>query len=111
MEIASVLTFCIEKDGLVLHRTLYKLFHIEQSIKPNAGEIKTQNETLAPLREDQRVHDNALQDTKTEQARARSVVMQKEKMVKNAEKTLDAKVISLLRNMSNSPRLLNLFDN
>jgi structural maintenance of chromosome 1 len=42
------------KDELILHRILYKLFHIEESIERNAREIKTQNKALAALREDQR---------------------------------------------------------
>ena len=86
-----VLTFRM-KDELILHRILYKLFHIEESIERNAREIKTQNKALAALREDQRVHDKALEDARREQAQARSTVMQKEKKIKKAEKALDAKV-------------------
>jgi structural maintenance of chromosome 1 len=44
------------------------------------------------LREEQRVHDKALEEARKEQAHARSNVLQKEKKAKKAEKALDAKV-------------------
>lgn len=77
---------------MILHRILYKLFHIEESIDQNAREIKTRNKALAGLREEQRVHDKALEDARKEQAQARSNMVQKEKKAKKAEKVLDAKV-------------------
>ncbi|KIM86143.1 hypothetical protein PILCRDRAFT_334537 [Piloderma croceum F 1598] len=80
-----------ERDELILHRILYKLFHIEESIEQNAHEIKARNKTLAGLREEQRVHDKALEEARKEQAQARSNTMQKEKKVKKAEKAVDAK--------------------
>jgi structural maintenance of chromosome 1 len=80
------------QDELILRRILYKLFHIEESIEQNAHEVKTRNKTLVGLREEQSVHDKALEEARKEQAQARSNVMQKEKKVKKAEKAVDAKV-------------------
>ncbi|KAH7906967.1 RecF/RecN/SMC [Hygrophoropsis aurantiaca] len=80
-----------EKDELILRRILYKLFHIEEAIEKNVREIKNQNKTLAGLREDQRVHDKALEDARSDQARARTNVMQKDKKIKKAEKALESK--------------------
>jgi structural maintenance of chromosome 1 len=80
------------KGELILHWIFYRLFHIEESIERNVREIETQTKALAGLREDQRVHNKALEDARREQAQARSTVMQKEKKIKRAEKALDAKV-------------------
>jgi structural maintenance of chromosome 1 len=80
------------QDELILHRILYKLFHIEESIERNAREIKARNKTLAGLKEEQKVHEKALEEARKEQAQARSNTMQKEKKVKKAEKAVDAKV-------------------
>ena len=77
---------------MILHRILYKLFHIEESIDQNVRDIKEKNKTLSGLREEQRVHDAALDEARKEQAQARAGVMQKEKKIKKGEKTLDAKV-------------------
>ncbi|KAL0960255.1 hypothetical protein HGRIS_011886 [Hohenbuehelia grisea] len=80
-----------ERDDKILHRILYKLYHIEESIERNAREIQAQNKALAGLREEQRKHDKELEDARAEQAKARTVVMQKEKKIKKAEKGLDGK--------------------
>ena len=82
------------KGELILHRIFYKLFHIEESIECNGREIETQNKALAALREDQHMHNKALEDARREQAQSRSIVMQKEKKTKRVEKALDAKVFS-----------------
>ncbi|KAG5220706.1 Structural maintenance of chromosomes protein [Salix suchowensis] len=52
---------CQQKDELILRRILYKLYHIEEAIDDNTREINSQNNTLAGLREQQRVHDEALE--------------------------------------------------
>ncbi|KAF7984629.1 hypothetical protein HWV62_12853 [Athelia sp. TMB] len=80
-----------ERDEIILHRILYRLFHIEESIDQNVRDIKEKNKTLSGLREEQRVHDAALDEARKEQAQARAAVMQKEKKIKKGEKTLDAK--------------------
>lgn len=79
---------------MILHRILFKLFHIEEAIDQNVREIQTQSKTLAGLREEQRVHDKALDASRAEQAKARTTVMQMEKKIKKAEKALDGKVCS-----------------
>lgn len=71
---------------------MYKLYHIEEAIDDNTREINSQNKTLSGLREQQRVHDEALEAARAEQAKARTSVMQKEKKIKKAEKALEAKV-------------------
>lgn len=50
---------------------------------------------MAGLRQEQRVHDRALEDARVEQARARTDVMQKEKRIKKAEKALETKVCAV----------------
>lgn len=80
---------------MILHRILFKLFHIEEAIDQNVREIQTQSKTLAGLREEQRVHDKALDASRAEQAKARTTVMQMEKKIKKAEKALDGKVCSV----------------
>lgn len=65
----------------------------------NSRNIVTQNKELSGLREEQRVHDKALEGARAEQAKVRTSVMQKEKTIKKAEKTLDAKVRVLPRSL------------
>lgn len=77
---------------MILQRILYKLFHIEESIEQNAQDIKEKNKTLVGMRQEQRVHDKALEEARKEQAQARSGVMQKEKRMKKGEKALETKV-------------------
>jgi structural maintenance of chromosome 1 len=82
---------CQERDQRILHRILFKLFHIEEAIEANAREIRTQNKALKSLRAEQRAHDEALEAARAEQAKARTGVMQMEKKIKKAEKVLDGK--------------------
>ncbi|KAK7054035.1 structural maintenance of chromosomes protein [Favolaschia claudopus] len=82
---------CQERDQRILHRILFKLFHLEEAIEVNAREIQTQNKALKGLRAEQRTHDQALEAARAEQAKARSGVMQMEKKIKKAEKVLDGK--------------------
>ncbi|KAI0726494.1 cohesin complex subunit psm1 [Fomitopsis betulina] len=88
---------CQEKDELVLRRILLKLYHIEQELQENVEAIRNQNRTLAGLRDEQRKHEQELQAARAEQARARSGVMQKEKRIKKAEKTLEGKKPDLVQ--------------
>jgi structural maintenance of chromosome 1 len=60
----------------------------------NSHQIKSQNKALNGLREEQRVHDKALDGARAEQAKVRATVMQMEKKIKKAEKALDGKVSS-----------------
>ncbi|KZT07028.1 cohesin complex subunit psm1 [Laetiporus sulphureus 93-53] len=88
---------CQERDDMVLHRILFKLYHIQQALEEHAQAIKTQNEALVNLREEQREHDKALNEARADQAQARSVVLQKEKKIKKAEKALEAKKPDLVQ--------------
>lgn len=78
-----------------MHRILFKLYHIQQSLSSHAEDIKRQNVTLAGLREEQRTHEEELEKARADQARSRTAVMQKEKRVKRAEKALETKVFLL----------------
>ncbi|KAJ7637228.1 hypothetical protein B0H17DRAFT_1107250, partial [Mycena rosella] len=84
-------SLCQERDQRILHRILFKLFHIEEAIESNAREIRAQNKALKSLRAEQRVHDQALEAARAEQAKKRTGVMQMEKKIKKAEKVLDGK--------------------
>lgn len=77
---------------MILQRILYKLFHIEESIEQNARDIREKNKTLVGMKQEQSVHDKALEEARKEQAQARSAVLQKEKRMKKGEKALDTKV-------------------
>ena len=61
-------------------------------IEDNSRTIVTKNKDLAGLRQEQSVHDKALESARANQAKARTTVMQKEKIIKKAEKALDGKV-------------------
>jgi hypothetical protein len=58
----------------------------------NSRTVVAKNKNLAGLREEQRVHDEALEAARAQQAKVRATVMQKEKGIKKAEKALDGKV-------------------
>lgn len=85
-----------EKDELILRRTLWKLFHIQEQLSAHAEEIKKQNGVLVDLRREHRTHEAELERARQEQAKARSSVMSKEKRIKKAEKALEGKVSILL---------------
>ncbi|KAI0084077.1 condensin complex subunit SMC1 [Irpex rosettiformis] len=80
-----------EKDELVLRRTLWKLYHIQEQLSSHAEEIKRQNGTLIDLRKEQKAYEAELEKARQEQAKARSSVMSKEKRIKKAEKGLEGK--------------------
>ncbi|KAF9652765.1 P-loop containing nucleoside triphosphate hydrolase protein [Thelephora ganbajun] len=82
---------CQQKDELILRRVLYKLYHIEESLKANASEIQKQSRALNGLREDQHRQQQALDRTRTEQAKSKTEVSREERKLKRAEKTLEAK--------------------
>jgi structural maintenance of chromosome 1 len=77
---------------MVLHRILFKLYHIQQALSSHAEDIRRQNGTLTTLREEQHANDTELEKVRADQAKSRSAVMQKEKRVKRAEKALEGKV-------------------
>lgn len=83
---------CQEKDELILRRTLFKLYHIQESLASHATDIQEKNTQLAELRQEQDEHDAAVEAARQQQATARSLVMSKEKKIKKSEKSLEAKV-------------------
>ncbi|TBU39664.1 condensin complex subunit SMC1 [Dichomitus squalens] len=88
---------CRERDDLVLRRILYKLYHIQQSLDEHAQAIRDQNKALVGLRKEQQKHEKALEEARSEQAKSRGAVMQKEKKIKKAEKALETQRPDLVR--------------
>lgn len=82
----------VMKDELILRRTLYRLYHIEESLKANTSEIQKHNRALKGLREDQRRQQKTLDSTRADQAKAKTEVSREERKLKRAEKSLEAKV-------------------
>lgn len=82
----------VTKNELILRRVLYKLYHIEESLTANASEIRKQSRALNGLREDQHRQQQALDNTRAEQAKSKTEVSREERKLKRAEKALEAKV-------------------
>ena len=68
------------------------MYHIEESLKDHAAEIKKQNRALAGLREEQQAKQEDLDAARSEQAKSKTKVSQKERKLKKAEKALEAQV-------------------
>ena len=83
------------KDELILRRALYKLYHIEESLRANASEIQKHSRALNGLREDQHRQQQALDRTRAEQAKSKTEVSREERKLKRAEKTLEGKVCGI----------------
>ncbi|KAK0449845.1 condensin complex subunit SMC1 [Desarmillaria tabescens] len=101
---------CQKRDHLNLQRILFKLFHIEENIDSNSREITTQNKALAGLRDEQRIHDQALETARADQAKSRTSVMQMEKKIKKADKSLEGKkpdLAALEAQIAHSTRKMN----
>ncbi|TFK46460.1 RecF/RecN/SMC protein [Heliocybe sulcata] len=79
------------QDQLVLHRILWRLYHIEEGLEHHAREISSQSKALMGFREEQQVHDKELEAARAAQAKSRSSVMKAEKKIKKAEKALEDK--------------------
>ena len=43
---------------MILHRILFKLYHIQQALSSHAEDIRRQNDTLATLREEQQANED-----------------------------------------------------
>ncbi|KAF8996172.1 condensin complex subunit SMC1 [Cyathus striatus] len=99
-----------EKNDLILKRVLFKLFYIEEAIETNTRLIQRKNKELVGLKQEQKVHDKALEAARAEQAKSRANVMQKEKAIKKAEKVLDGKrpdLVSVEAQSTHSTRKMN----
>ncbi|CAL1698943.1 unnamed protein product [Somion occarium] len=88
---------CEQRDELILHRILFKLYNIQESLAAHAHEIRNANEALVGLRAEQEKCEEALNGARAEQARARNEVVQKEKKIKKAEKALESKKPDLVQ--------------
>ena len=75
-----------------MRRALCKLYHIEESLKVNASEIRQRSHALNGLREDQHQQQQTLDRTRAEQAKSKTEVSREERKLKRAEKVLEAKV-------------------
>ncbi|KAJ3557591.1 hypothetical protein NM688_g1392 [Phlebia brevispora] len=84
-------SMCQERDILILQRILHKLWSIQSALSEHASAIRESNQQLVGLRADQRSCEDELEGARSNQARARTVVMREEKRVKRAEKALEAK--------------------
>lgn len=91
LEYCCDIDLTIPKDHLILQRILFKLFNIEEAITSSSETIVKKNKELKGLRAEQRAHDQELEEARAEQAKARGAVMQKEKAIKKADKSLDVK--------------------
>ncbi|KIO31393.1 hypothetical protein M407DRAFT_14099 [Tulasnella calospora MUT 4182] len=80
-----------EKDSLIIHRLLWKLYHIEEAIETNAAQIKTRNGELVQLRTEQASHEASLEKARAAQATARNEVQKRERVIKKKEKALEGK--------------------
>ena len=93
MDAVSLLMFrFVIKHELILRRALYKLYHIEESLKANASEIQKRSRALTGFREDQHRQQQNLDGTRAEQARSKTEVSREERRLKRAEKALETKV-------------------
>lgn len=89
----TLLTFCIViKDELILRRALYKLYHIEESLKENASAIRKTSRDLDGFREDQHRQQQVLDRARADQAKSKTEVSREERKLKRAEKALETKV-------------------
>ncbi len=99
-----------ERDELIRERAMTKLYHIDMGIEDNTRAIVTKNKELAGLRQEQKAQDKAVEEARAEQAKARTAVMQKEKNIKKAEKTLENKkpeLVATEAQITHSTRKLN----
>ncbi|KAG8989876.1 Structural maintenance of chromosomes protein 1, partial [Tulasnella sp. 427] len=98
-----------EKDNLIIHRLLWKLYHIEEAIETNTAQIKSKNTELVQLRADQvsynqhpsysagnklyveASHETSLEKARAAQATARNEVQKRERVIKKKEKALEGK--------------------
>lgn len=105
--VPSLMFHFVIKHELILRRALYKLYHIEESLKANASEIQKQSHALGGLREDQNRQQQNLDGTRAEQAKSKTEVSREERRLKRAEKALETKVrdISLWAHFWNFMRL------
>ena len=99
-----------ERDELIRERAMTKLYHIDMGIEDNTRAIVTKNKELTGLRQEQKSQDKAVEEARAEQAKARTAVMQKEKNIKKAEKTLENKkpeLVATEAQITHSTRKLN----
>lgn len=101
---------CQERDDLILHRLLFKLFRIEEGLEKNAEEITTLGTSIAGLQEEKEGRDEELEHARTDQAKIRTAVAKAEKRIKKAEKALEDKKPELMAveaSFAHSSRKLN----
>ncbi|KAG8849135.1 Structural maintenance of chromosomes protein 1 [Tulasnella sp. 330] len=80
-----------ERDSLIVHRLLWKLYHIEEAIENNVRDIKSRNDELVQLRQEQSAHEDIVTKARAAQAAARTEVLKREKVIKKKEKGLESK--------------------
>ncbi|KAG8997801.1 Structural maintenance of chromosomes protein 1 [Tulasnella sp. JGI-2019a] len=80
-----------KRDSLVVHRLLWKLYHIEEAIENNIRDIKSRNTELVQLRQEQSSQEDIVSRARAQQATARTDVLKREKIIKKKEKALESK--------------------
>ncbi|KAI0274052.1 condensin complex subunit SMC1 [Russula aff. rugulosa BPL654] len=90
---------CQERDDLILHRLLFKLFRIEEGLEKNAEEITTLGTSIAGLQEEKEGRDEELESARTDQAKIRTAD-------KEADKALEDKLVSIEASVAHSSRKL-----
>ncbi|KZT54653.1 condensin complex subunit SMC1 [Calocera cornea HHB12733] len=82
---------CSERDALIVHRLLWKLYHIQDTVESNTELIKSKNAELATMKAEQAKLDSAYEKARKQQAEQHKKTMQADKQIKKAEKTLEDK--------------------
>ncbi|KAF8268112.1 cohesin complex subunit psm1 [Lactarius quietus] len=98
-------SLCQERDDLILRRLLFKLFRIEENLEKNAEEITTLAASIAGLREEKETQDSALDDARTDQAKARSAAEKALEDKKPELVAIEASIAHSTRKLNNAQRL------
>ncbi|KAG8892309.1 Structural maintenance of chromosomes protein 1, partial [Tulasnella sp. 417] len=80
-----------ERDSLIIHRLLWRLYHIEEAIESNTAQIKAKNGEVVQLRAEQASNETSLEKARAAQATARNEVQKRERVIKKKEKALEGK--------------------
>ncbi|KAG8897607.1 Structural maintenance of chromosomes protein 1, partial [Tulasnella sp. 408] len=84
-----------EKDSLIIHRLLWRLYRIEQAIETHTTEITAKNDELFQLRAEQASHETSLEKALAAQPTARNEAQKRERVIKKKETALEGKVTPL----------------
>ncbi|KAG8907644.1 Structural maintenance of chromosomes protein 1 [Tulasnella sp. 403] len=80
-----------ERDNLIVHQLLWRLYHIEEAMENNTRNIASKSKVLQDLRAEQAAQEESLSKARAAQANARNEVQKRERVIKKKEKALEAK--------------------